>query len=421
MVRLYEYKRRTNAKQQLSIHLRSSFTDSELHLNSWKLSNSAVKRFGYAYKSEIMTLQNKDHSSFDERVSLENIEIPVIIYLANKRDLPKIFTDINQNSLVLTEYEIFAAQWSDINVGEIDLLLLEKLKNKYDKINNDPDSGFDIDYDRDLNNDKTMSLYEFCFALGELISDSERGHTSLLSLRKNSGFEILSLILTDEYNYSETLEFLLGSEALGYKNSNGILVKELYKAVIDTLKSMKFIDEYVMINGKNYIYSYYQIFHIFMSLFKKKYSIVHTAVLSNGEQIVTNEFNVIYGKTKYSTKKSQLSISSINTTFQIKNTFGHDYKKFRQYVIPAILKQTFENFWVANRQVSHLTKQIKNNPNVYFEDTSETDFKSAIVGSLNTQASDPKFSVIKFPSLTSVLTGVFFVLIYCIEVCNGQE
>ena len=63
MVRLYEYKTRTNTKQQLSIHLRSSFTDSELHLNSWKLSNSAVKRFGHAYKSEIMTLQIKDHSN----------------------------------------------------------------------------------------------------------------------------------------------------------------------------------------------------------------------------------------------------------------------------------------------------------------------------------------------------------------------
>jgi hypothetical protein len=63
MVRLYEYKRRTNAKKQLSIYLRSPFTDSELHLNIGKLS-SAVKGFGYAYMSEIITLQNKDHSNF---------------------------------------------------------------------------------------------------------------------------------------------------------------------------------------------------------------------------------------------------------------------------------------------------------------------------------------------------------------------
>jgi uncharacterized protein with ParB-like and HNH nuclease domain len=337
-------------------------------------------------------------NQIEDRVNLTDIEIPLIIYLADRRDLPRIFTDINQNSLILTEYEIYAAQWSNINVGEVDPILLEKLKNKYDKINNDPDSGFDIDYDRDLNSDKTLSLYEFCFALGEMISDSSKGHTNLFIARKNSGFELLSLILTDEYNYSEILEFLLGSESLGYSNGNKNLAKELYKSVLDILRHMMFIDEYVMINGKSYIYSYFQIFHIFMSLFKKKYIITHKATLSNGDKIESNDFNEIYSKTRYYSTKSQLSIIEINTSIGLKTGFGPELKKFKQYVIPVMLKQTFDNFWVTNRQVTHLTKQIKNNSNIYFEDISENDFVSSAVGSLRTQVTDSQFSVIKFPS-----------------------
>jgi hypothetical protein len=46
MLTLYEYKWRTNAKQQLSIYSQSPFTDSELHLSSGKLSTSVVKDLG---------------------------------------------------------------------------------------------------------------------------------------------------------------------------------------------------------------------------------------------------------------------------------------------------------------------------------------------------------------------------------------
>jgi len=347
-------------------------------------------------KKQVIEIITGIEKQIKGRIELKEIEIPIISYVGSKRDLPKVFTDINSNTLVLTDYEIFAAQWSDIKVGVIDDSIIQKLRNKYEKINNDTELGFEIDYDRDLN-DKNIDLFEFCFGLSEIITDPDQKFTKMFLNRPNAAFELISLILSNQPNYIDILEYLVGSDNLKYKNSNSSFLKELMTSIIETLKDLQFIDSYTSINNTYYLYSDYQKFHLFMSIYRKKYIIEHTAQFSDKSIFKSALFSNIFSKTKFSSKSNQVVIELISSKIEKQTGFAKEFKNFKQFSIPRLLSHTFSDYWNNNRQVNDLLKNIENNLDFYYQDIKEQEFIDTVSTSLMQQISNPDYYVMKFP------------------------
>jgi hypothetical protein len=363
----------------------------------------------------------KIQSYIKDKVELKKIQIPIIKYSGNKRDLPKIFTDINKNTQVLTEFEIYAAQWSEINVGEINDILLEKLKNKYDKINNDEDLGFDIDYDRDLVNEKTMNLFEFCFSLSELLSETKNDFSKMFANRDNSAFELISLLLTDQPNYVDLIEYVIGHEGLSYKNTNITFLKSLMESIIEVLKDLSFIDDYVSLSSKLYLNSDYQKFHLFIALFRKKFKIVHKVEYTDESTYETELFLDVFSTTKYSKKAEFKTIKSLDSNIVRLSGFKQNFLLFKRYSLVRILAHTLEGYWSKNRQVNDLMRNIRSNSNVYFENIAEKEFKDLVTHVLKSQVKDPDFTLIRFSKDVQLVSVIIHNILLRTEVYYSDK
>ena len=124
--------------------------------------NIPSERFG-----ELINPTQSLLSRIESLANIDSQEIPIIIYEGDPAHLPNIFQRINTGSVQLSKYQILAAQWIDKGVRTENQDIINSIKIKAQSLR---DEGFEIDEWDENRTDFELSLYEFLFGLGKIIS-----------------------------------------------------------------------------------------------------------------------------------------------------------------------------------------------------------------------------------------------------------
>jgi hypothetical protein len=269
-----------------------------------------------------------------KELELPNLIIPAIVYDGPKERLPNVFYNLNTGSVQLSKYEIHASIWGDKLYKVADEDLLDYVISKYEDIREDSD--FEVDYDPNDVKEKGITLFEYCYAVSEMLYDTKNNLESLFGKKsKNTdpvGFEILSLLLGLDVNQSEKLanpEYLGSAPATFLVSLSNAILKTAIN-VKDVLKALTVeISEKAIRNDRTY-----QIYHMFYSYFVNNYKI-------DLENYKVNEI-----------VKKELQ------------------QNFIKYAPKNYFYDIISSFWEDNRQVSDLTSLIndKNKQISYFHD-----------------------------------------------------
>lgn len=103
--------------------------------------------------------------------TIDDIEIPLIIYKGNKEDLANIFQKLNQEGVKLSKYDVFAATWINSYVHVTDQEIKKAIIEKYSRAQED--ANLDIsDFDPDeVEETGQLTVYEYAYALGKKIQN----------------------------------------------------------------------------------------------------------------------------------------------------------------------------------------------------------------------------------------------------------
>lgn len=111
--------------------------------------------------------------TFKNNASIDNIEIPIIIFFGSGDELVDIFQKLNQEGVKLSKYDVFAATWNHSKVIiKNDSQFISYVIKKYEKAQDDSDisiSNFDPD---EMKKSGELTVFEYAFALGKALMNS---------------------------------------------------------------------------------------------------------------------------------------------------------------------------------------------------------------------------------------------------------
>lgn len=260
---------------------------------------------------------------FKDVTNINDLTIPTIIYKGDYSNVPDIFYNLNVGGVKLSKYETFSSLWGDEKIVIDDDEILNIVKQRYKQL--ETESDFEVD-DMDEDIDKGITLFEYCYALSEIIKNN---YSILFVGNKKStdpaGFEMLTMMCGLQ----------LGNECDVYKvlkNANSKFLCDLKEIIKKTLNTIvEILKEWIVAkNGKNNITNRtYMIYHMAMSYIKNNYD------------INCQSFTV---KIKKSTTFNQC---------------------FERYLPDYYIFDNISNFWSENRQVSSLKREIDYDYNRY--------------------------------------------------------
>ena len=106
------------------------------------------------------------------QAKIDDITIPLIIFMGNEDELANIFQKLNQEGVKLSKYDVFAATWVNqfVQVRD-DPSFIDYIIKKYDAA--EKDSDLDIEsYDPDEMKQKgNLTVFEYAFAVGKALMD----------------------------------------------------------------------------------------------------------------------------------------------------------------------------------------------------------------------------------------------------------
>ena len=265
------------------------------------------------------------YDKFLDMLKFPNILIPAIVYTGPYEQLPDVFQRLNTGSVKLTKYEVYAAMWNDEHYVIDDEEIIEKVIDKYVKLAET--STFDVNFNESDIRNNGITLFEYCYAISEIINDEAEDYSILFPGEKKTtdptGFELLALICGLSVNEASSLnesKYLRGRSAaflIGLKNAVVDCVQFLYQSLKDWIIDIK--------NAPISNESTYQIYHMIMSIFKNTYDID----LENETIVRKNEDSI--------------------TTWR---------SNFGKFANKHYLSDVLSKYWSKNRQVSDLDKLI---------------------------------------------------------------
>lgn len=264
---------------------------------------------------------------FATKTSVDNLEIPAIIYLGEYEDLPAIFYSLNVGGVKLSKYETYASLWQDDLYEITDDEIIQAVKDKYAQLEKDCD--FDVDL-LDADFEKGVTLFEYCCALSDII----RSKFSLLFGNKKkttdpSGFEMLTLVCDSTLGKEEELYNML-------KDSNAKFLVDIKDTVVEAFTKIQDVLRPWIIakNGSiNITSSTYMLYHMAMSY-------------------ILNNYNIDMEKFKVISLKGKSTLTKM--------------EDFENYLPYHYLKDSLDDFWSKHRQVSDLKQLIDNDSDRYY-------------------------------------------------------
>lgn len=267
------------------------------------------------------------YDKFLELLKFPNILIPAIVYTGPYDELPDVFQRLNTGSVKLTKYEIYASIWNESLILIDDEVIIEKVMNKYLKL--EEASSFDVNFSEEDLRTNGITFFEYCYAISEILNDETKDYSILFPGEKKStdptGFELLALICGLSVNKSN---LLIDKKYLGQKTPQFLI--DVKNAVVDCVSFLyESLKEWIIDIKNDPITneSTYQIYHMFISIFKNAYDID----LKNG--VITKR------------KATDINIWR---------------KNFKKYANKHYLNDILTRYWSKNRQVSDLDNLIEN-------------------------------------------------------------
>lgn len=287
------------------------------------------------------------YDKFLNKLEFPTILIHAIAYTGPYVDLPSIFHDLNTGSVKLTKYEIFASIWNEELYLISDDEIIERVIDKYVKL--EEASTFDVSFSEQDIKSKGITLFEYCYAISELLNDETEGYSVLFPGEKKTtdptGFELLALICGLSVNQAGSLK---EQKYLGDKSPEFLV--SLKNAIVDCVSFLHEALKDWIIDIKNTPIpneSTYQKYHMIMSIFKNSYEIDL--------------------KNKTITKKNEEDVTKWRSAF-------------KRYANKHYLYDILTKYWSKNRQVSDLDSLINNEAllNKYAYKISKKDLDAAI-------------------------------------------
>lgn len=111
-------------------------------------------------------------STMQDGIDFRSLEIPTIIYMGDRSDLPDLFEKINQRGTKLSRYEVFASTWSHVELKIEREDFLDYIEDLYKKKCEKTNLTISNYAEGSIKSSKIITLYELCFAFGKKIKDS---------------------------------------------------------------------------------------------------------------------------------------------------------------------------------------------------------------------------------------------------------
>lgn len=262
---------------------------------------------------------------FNNKIDIDGLVVPTIIYKGSAENLPTIFYNLNTGGVNLSKYETFSAKWKSKKFIIKDNMITEKIVKKYEDLKKNSD--LDVDVSSNEIETEGITLFEYCYSISEILR--EKKYKIILGNNKKStdpiGFEILSLISGLNVNKAENLDDVLMNANEEFLIKLKDIIVETFDVITDSLK--EWIKGYNEVN--NTLDSTYMLYHMAMSYIKKNYYI---------------DFY----------------------DYSIKNIKDNKWnEKYKKYLHLYYFKDYISDFWKINRQVSDLTREIENSDSLF--------------------------------------------------------
>ena len=215
------------------------------------------------------------YQSIQDKIKLNSALIPAIIYTGDKSRLPDVFERMNKGAVILSKYEVLASTWYKYEMQITDEEISKYVKNKYRSLRDQ--SFMEVNFDiEELDN--TINVFEYCYALGEILKDKKNGYQCVFGEKKNElstdsiGFDILAILLGNKVNEVDSIKDFLF-------NANTNFLTELKDAIKDVANFLvKIVYPWISYgnNDKNDYYSVisgYQALHLFTACFNTLYTL----------------------------------------------------------------------------------------------------------------------------------------------------
>ncbi len=297
---------------------------------------------------------------FQKNADIDEIEIPLIVFLGSEDELATIFQKLNQEGVKLSKYDVFAATWINHTVVvKNDTPFIDLVINKYEAAQKDADLDI-ANYDPDaIRQSGELTVFEYAFAIGKAIMNS----CSKLYPNKNDDSKI------------ESIGFLLLAELMGLSYQKmGDLAKAIgeyktldFKALKDAIiESAKIVETAL----GNYI----------LSPYKKKSLVCHS-------ELQLASYIIVIFRLKYELSKDKGLIAKAGSSKQI--------KEIRQFLYKHYLYDILRGFWSGSGD-SKLEEIIREPETCrYIRDVEKNSFEQVIadwLSSANKKNGQPNVS-----------------------------
>lgn len=303
-----------------------------------------IEKFNINNTREMSKVFSQVSNDFIEQMDIKNLIVPTIVYNGPTEELAEIFYHLNTGGVNLSKYETLSASWGIEKFVVQDKEIIDKIYEKYENIKKQ--SELEVEVTKDELENKGITLFEYCYAISEILRGKENKYDLILGKNKKStdpvGFEILSLICGLKVNKAEGLYDKL-------KNcNNGVFFVDLKNAIVDTFNTLlECLKPWIIAkNGEeNTLDSSYMIYHMAMSYFRNNYKLdIENYTVT---RISSNEWN----------------------------------KKYKKNLYLYYFKDHISDFWKKNRQVQDLMREISNPDqlNKYTKTISNDEWNTALL------------------------------------------
>ena len=251
----------------------------------------------------ISSIEDKLFHHVENYLDIEDISIPAITFNGDESELAVVFENLNRGGKKLTKYQVFAAQWSELeltlNENEYNKKILNCVIERYISLQKNRDLNI-IDFDEEkMRKEKKINLSEFCYALGYLIVQKMNVFWSEKNLENEDianeiGYSTLGIVLkvdnTKLHQIIDKKEFF----------SDSLFIERLVQYILEEYKLINtFFAKYLRIPGDDIKYeskvaTNFQVMSFFAALWTTKY----TVDITSNKLTINDKYNRDYNKVK---------------------------------------------------------------------------------------------------------------------------
>ena len=127
---------------------------------------------------ELMNCLHELQAKLKEYVDLDQLTVPMIVYLGGEEHLADVFANLNKGGVPLSKYEVFGASWINATIqltsaeqSPLQNQILQNVKNYYNSMQQNAEFDIDGFSEDELTRTRTITLAELGTALGQYVVD----------------------------------------------------------------------------------------------------------------------------------------------------------------------------------------------------------------------------------------------------------